>query len=153
MMSTTNVVEPRFSYPKFRDTHTTASQEETKNEIDNSIYQLLSLYLNDNGTAVKTRRHHHGRSMYIPLQHKNWLGESLNTNQDVLERNTLLNSKRCIINEPERKKGKPRKSVSFNDTVTMISQDNTMFTFELKLDNSQEEEEIFVDAVETLNMA
>lgn len=147
-----NTVEtPTTVYPTFQQQKKQLNAIDT---IDDSIYHLLSLYLNTNTVEQITNNHSHKNHKYphnslISLhQRQNWFGENKRHHQDdndlLLRQNTLRN-----INIPPTTtsliKRKKSKSVSFNETVTVISssQDNISQT-SLIFD-----EDIFVDAVES----
>lgn len=110
-------------------------------EIDNSVYQLLAFYLNTDKLELPSFAHTKQRrsvNRVYESRCRNWLGE---VDQDPLERNTVFNSKRSLIKLDESvKTSKARypKSVSFDEAVTIIPQAD------------EEEEDIFVDAVETI---
>ncbi|KAG1056663.1 hypothetical protein G6F43_001475 [Rhizopus delemar] len=163
----TNVVESNFIYPKFHDTHSTTttnsntvatSKKDT--EIDNSIYQLLSIYLStdkllDLPPATPPKRHYDHQLPPYALKHRNWLGEAnKNKPQNLLERNTLFNSRKSLI-KPEMIINKTRrsKSVSFNETVTIISQDHIVSKLEINDKDCDDDEEEFVDAFEDIRVA
>ncbi|KAI8644692.1 hypothetical protein BD408DRAFT_412752 [Parasitella parasitica] len=142
-------VEPRplAVYPTFNDTQ---QQKLTQKEldIDESIYHLLSMYLDTNVNIIippsqppQNNRAMMKHSPYFrtkrntsskPLHHQNWLGErkrSPTTTCTELERNTMKNSHsipvendtNVQIKSNKNKKARP-KFVSFNETVTVINE-------------------------------
>lgn len=176
-MSTVNI-ESRppqsFVYPHFHDASSTRKTNKDV-EIDKSVYHLLSLYLNAESlekinpnsllaTKIPKRPalypYSRTRSSFSYRTQRNWLGEEnhhayKHTSQDTLvDRNTVENSKTIHYKDSNMaKKNKRPKSVSFNETVTVIiSQDNKLSS-QLKQQPDRNETEddddlIFVDALE-----
>ncbi|KAI9365235.1 hypothetical protein BD770DRAFT_378081 [Pilaira anomala] len=168
-----------FVYPHFHDTQSTRrTNKET--EIDKSVYHLLSLYLNAdsldkiNSTpsllSLPTKQSlKHTTSPYwrtksnrnATTPKRNWLGEEeshRHSQQEMLlERNTLKNSTTTLVHNNDEsviKTIKKRtKSVSFNETVTVIlSHDMKSFSqlkqADLETSTEDDDELIFVDALE-----
>jgi hypothetical protein len=148
-------------YPQFQDISSTRTIEKPDNK---AVYQLLSLYLNTDllDLEQKNSKRRNSSSLYWQsnmLNQTNWLGEY--RSKSVLEKNTRMNSRPIYSETPssprEPAKKRHKKSVSFNETVMVISLEES--TFEkgvLKHDNKptddadQDNEDIFVDAVEHL---
>lgn len=176
---------PLVVYPTFHDTQQQQQSKLSKKEmdIDDSIYHLLSMYLDTNTNVIipptttqNSRMMMMKHSPYfrskrkIPSQQQNWLGEKKrpstnNTTCTELERNTMKNS--CTIkvendinvNIKTNDNNKTRsKSVSFNETVTVINQDKkvscsgliqpAVATNNSDNDDEDEDEDLFVDALE-----
>ncbi|KAI8876827.1 hypothetical protein K501DRAFT_288697 [Backusella circina FSU 941] len=147
-------------YPQFQDISSTRTIEKQDN---NAVYQLLSLYLNTDilDQEQKHSKRRNSSSLYWQsnmLNQTNWLGEY--RSKSVLEKNTRMNS-RPIYSETASSPRAPakkhhKKSVSFNETVMVISlEESTLEKSTLKQDGKSndeddEEEDIFVDAVEHL---
>ncbi|KAG2208087.1 hypothetical protein INT47_010449 [Mucor saturninus] len=163
-----------FVYPHFHDTKS-ARKTNKDIEIDKSVYHLLSLYLNtDSLEKVNTNSLLATKTTKRPVQYpytrtrssisyktqRSWLGEETHhtrthTPQDTLvDRNTAENSKTIHYNDNNMTKiNKRSKSVSFNETVTIIiSQDNKSSSqLKQQLDKNETEDDddsIFVDALE-----
>ncbi|GAA5808179.1 hypothetical protein MFLAVUS_001564 [Mucor flavus] len=158
-----------FVYPHFHDTQSTRRTNK-ESEIDKSVYHLLSLYLNAdsldkiNPTALLSSKPLKHASPYWrtksnrnSISKRNWLGEEEIYNQQelLLERNTIKNSTaaRVEYDESVTKSTIKRKSVSFNETVTVISQDvrscSRLKHADLLEQSTEEEDElVFVDALE-----
>lgn len=176
-MSTMNIEsrpQQSFVYPHFHDAN--SSRKTNKDvEIDKSVYHLLSLYLNADSLekvntnsllANKTSKrsvqypYARSRSSFSYKTQRSWLGEETqhtraHTSQDtLLDKNTLENSKTIHYNDNNMTKiNKRSKSVSFNETVTIIiSQDNKSSSqLKQQLDKNETEDDddsIFVDALE-----
>ncbi|KAG1379178.1 hypothetical protein G6F60_005103 [Rhizopus arrhizus] len=134
-----NLYEYNPIYPSLQSRHSPMKKKDV--EIDNSVYQLLAFYLNTDKLELPSFAHTKQRrsvNRVYESRCRNWLGE---VDQDPLERNTVFNSKRSLIKLDESvKTSKARypKSVSFDEAVTIIPQAD------------EEEEDIFVDAVETI---
>lgn len=159
---------PSVVYPTFHDTQRPSSHKKKEADIDNSVYHLLSLYLNTDAildtsllpTLPNTRhsmpswKSKNARSLRTQ---RNWFGEEnkkhvkKNHHELVLERNTIRNStiKAHDLNDNEliTTKRSRSKSVSFNETVTVILSQDTVSHSQLKQQTL--EEEIFVDALES----
>ncbi|KAI9258295.1 hypothetical protein EDC94DRAFT_613313 [Helicostylum pulchrum] len=161
-----------FVYPHFHDTQSTRRTNK-ESEIDKSVYHLLSLYLNadsldkinptTNNTLLSKPLKHTSpywrtKSARNTISKRNWLGEEETYNQQelLLERNTIKNSitSTRALDENVTKTIKT-KSVSFNETVIVISQDvkscSRLKHADLLLDqqNTEEDDELlFVDALE-----
>ncbi|RCI06995.1 hypothetical protein CU098_013951, partial [Rhizopus stolonifer] len=103
--------------------HNTGSEKDIK--LDNSIYKLLSMYLTtDSLPPVKNHRQSSQSTHIYRHRRQNWLGETTQR-PSVLEKNTLMNSKSSSVIEPI-KKNKTQRSVSFSETVTILSRDNSI---------------------------
>ena len=166
----TTVNAPSFVYPHFHDVQSTRKTKDI--EIDNSVYHLLSLYLNADALEKMTPNtmsllhppttaphtiHHKKHSPYWRTKSnriskgRNWFGEEIQQHQDtLLESNTIKNATTPVYNDDCMTNRKKRsKSVSFNETVTIIiSQDNTSVS---PLKEDDEDESLFVDAVESFD--
>jgi hypothetical protein len=167
-----------YVYPKFHDVQSSRTTKDI--QLDNAICQILAHYLNTDvlDTSSKLSRSlptapplsKHKPSSLPPYwkvrstrpyqqTHRNWFGETESVPKDILilQQNTLKNSKPQAQNEQDnshvqRPASKSRsKSVSFNETVTVISQD-LLTKSQLKqgsaVDTLDEDEDNFVDAVE-----
>jgi hypothetical protein len=161
-MATMNVV-----YPHFHDTQSsraTSTSTNTKDiDIDNSVYHLLSLYLNADALELATaaapqHKKHNGTPYWRQTTNKNvihkrnWLGEAgqhpveRKSKQDLLlERNTIKNSiaiphYETVVTKTKKSRSK---SVSFNETVTII------LPGQLAEQRVLLEDDIFVDALES----
>ncbi|GAN09085.1 hypothetical protein MAM1_0242d08607 [Mucor ambiguus] len=163
-------------YPTFHDSQQQQQKPAplTKKEmtIDDSIYHLLSMYLDTNtsvfippaatqNSRVVTMKHspyfRTKRRMPSQQQHPNWLGEkkkSLMTTCTELERNTIKNSYTASIDHDlhvdiktsnNKTKARP-KSVSFSETVTVINLDKLIQP--APADDNEDDEDLFVDALE-----
>lgn len=158
-----------FVYPHFHDTQSTRRTNK-ESEIDKSVYHLLSLYLNadsldkinptTNNTLLSTKPLKHAspywrsKSNRNSISKRNWLGEEETYNQQelLLQRNTIKNST-TVYDESVTKTTIKRKSVSFNETVIVISQDvrscSRLKHADLVEQSTEEEDElVFVDALE-----
>jgi hypothetical protein len=152
---------PPVVYPTFHDTQRTNKKQV---DIDNSVYHLLSLYLNTDvmlnpTTPLPVKRSvpsWKSNSRSIRTQ-RNWFGEEhmkKNHQELVLERNTYRNStiKAHDFDNNEPTKRSRAKSVSFNETVTVILSQDTVSQSRLKQQQQQQtlvEEDVFVDALES----
>ncbi|KAG2230686.1 hypothetical protein BDF21DRAFT_395180 [Thamnidium elegans] len=157
-----------FVYPHFHDTQSTRRTNK-ESEIDKSVYHLLSLYLNadsldkmnpTNTLLSKPIKHTspywRTKSNRNTISKRNWLGEEENYKDQqelLLERNTIKNSTTTLVYDENVMKTTKKKSVSFNETVTVISQDvkscSRLKHADLLESNTEEEDElIFVDALE-----
>ncbi|KAG2193786.1 hypothetical protein INT46_004322 [Mucor plumbeus] len=182
---------PLVVYPTFHDTQQQQQQSKVgkkEMDIDDSIYHLLSMYLDANTniiippppttTTQSSRMIMIKHSPYfrskrkIPSQQQNWLGEKKrsSTNNTIcteLERNTIKNSYTIKVEndinvniKTNNNKKARSKSVSFNETVTVINQDKKASCSDLiqpaftnnssdDIDNGDDDEEdLFVDALE-----
>ncbi|CAO3699491.1 unnamed protein product [Rhizopus stolonifer] len=82
--------------------HNTGNEKDTK--LDNSIYQLLSMYLTTDSLPPVKHHRQSSQSTHIYRHHRqNWLGETIQR-PSILEKNTLMNSKRPSVMEPVKKK-------------------------------------------------
>ncbi|KAI9266103.1 hypothetical protein BY458DRAFT_512664 [Sporodiniella umbellata] len=107
-------------------------------DIDNSVYELLSMYLAADNLDLPQPKRSHQSAAPLALFSSGWLGEGT---FDIVRQNTLKNSKTPQFEArptPSKTKTRRSKSVSFNDTVTVIQ------------DNLREEEEHFFDAPEAI---
>ncbi|KAK4513092.1 uncharacterized protein ATC70_000130 [Mucor velutinosus] len=160
---------PPVVYPTFHDSQQQKPSTLTKKEmaIDDSIYHLLSLYLDTNtgvlippattqNNRVTMMKHspyfRTKRRMPSQQQHQNWLGEKKKSSMTTcteLERNTIKNSYTASIDNVDiqinnNNKTKTRsKSVSFSETVIVINQDAL-----IPPTATDEDEDLFVDALE-----
>lgn len=171
-------IEPRqqqsFVYPHFHDTKSTRNTNKDI-EIDKSVYHLLSLYLNAdsldkinpnsllaNKTSKRSVQYPYSRtrSCFSYRTQRNWLGEeeyhhACHTPQDtIVDRNTVENSKTTHYNDNGMTKiNKRSKSVSFNETVTVIISQDNKSSSQLKQqpdinETEDDDDSIFVDALE-----
>ncbi|KAF1805977.1 hypothetical protein FB192DRAFT_1434303 [Mucor lusitanicus] len=173
---------PPVVYPTFHDsqqqkptssTTTTLTPKETA--IDDSIYHLLSMYLDTNTSVIippATTATQNSRVMMLnkhspyfrtkrrmpsqQRQHQNWLGENKKSSCTELERNTIKNSYTASIdndaqhgdiktNSSHNKTKTRSKSVSFSETVTVI---NLQAKWMPAADDNEDDEDLFVDALE-----
>ncbi|CAO0802961.1 unnamed protein product [Mucor circinelloides] len=161
---------PPVVYPTFHDTQQQPSKLTKKEmDIDDSIYHLLSMYLDTNTSVIIPPATQNSRVMMMKhspyfrtrrrmssqQQHQNWLGEkkkSLMATCTELERNTIKNSYTSSIDNDvnvdiRTNKTKTRsKSVSFSETVTVINQNNLIQP--AAADDNDDDEDLFVDALE-----
>ncbi|CEP19214.1 hypothetical protein [Parasitella parasitica] len=169
-------------YPTFHNTQQHRQQQQqpqpTQKEIDidNSIYQLLSIYLDGNANGIllppstqDSKTMMMKQSSYtriikkLPTKGQNWLGETKEpviSARTELERNTINNSYTIKVEPGTRITKKSRsKSVSFNETVTVINQDKSVSCSNLMQPSASSskhdvnegnsgDEDLFVDAVE-----
>ncbi|KAI8636481.1 hypothetical protein BD408DRAFT_426067 [Parasitella parasitica] len=175
-------VEPRLPavYPTFHNTQQQQRQQtkltQKEIDIDKSIYHLLSIYLDSNANSIISPPPPNSSAMMmkqssyfhaikrLPSQNQNWLGESkepVMATCTELERNTITNSYTFKVENDIRITKKSRsKSVSFNETVTVINQDKSVscsnlmqpLTSSNKHDvgkGNGDDEDLFVDAAES----
>lgn len=155
------------------DTTTAASTNSNNKEIDieSSVYHLLSLYLNADALELaaqaaanqqQKKKHTKSSSPYWKsdkkfIHGKSWLGDDFLTapkkkskQELLLERNTMKNSSSYTIDTEDsssvttKNKKSRSKSVSFNETVTIISHD-----FKTSQQIINEDVDVFVDALES----
>ncbi|KAL9545359.1 hypothetical protein MBANPS3_007181 [Mucor bainieri] len=153
---------PPVVYPTFHDsqrqTQKPSSLTQKEMAIDDSIYHLLSMYLDTNTSVIippaatqnsRVMMMKHSpyfrtkKRMPSQQQHQNWLGEKKKlATCTELERNTIKNSNNT--------KTKARsKSVSFSETVTVINQDKLIQPAPAPTaDDNEDDEDLFVDALE-----
>jgi hypothetical protein len=153
---------PPVVYPTFHDTQRPSTGNKKEVDIDNSVYHLLSLYLNTDAildtSLLPPLPNKHTPPSWKPKSstttrsirtQRNWFGEDMKKNyhESVLERNTYKNStmKAHDFDNIGLTKRSRTKSVSFNETVTVILSQDTVSQSKLK----QQTEEIFVDALES----
>ncbi|KAI8379925.1 hypothetical protein EDC96DRAFT_561351 [Choanephora cucurbitarum] len=145
-------------YPIFHDNYHSGTKSQKEIDIDTSIYQLLSLYLNkeEGPGLVKKKKSDHTKSYHwkktgrLLKSQKSWLGEERQKSEQelILERNTLQNSSIQSCSDETLHTKKPRsKSVSFNNKVTVIVSQEKITSKSLNMETQEEE---FVDALEYL---
>ncbi|OBZ91406.1 hypothetical protein A0J61_00543 [Choanephora cucurbitarum] len=145
-------------YPIFHDNYHSGTKSQKEIDIDTSIYQLLSLYLNkeEESSLVKMKKSSHTKSYHwkktgrLLKSQKSWLGEERQKSEQelILERNTLQNSSIQNCGDETLRTKKPRsKSVSFDDKVTVIVSQEKIISKSLDMETQEEE---FVDALEYL---
>lgn len=142
-------------------------------DIESSVYHLLSLYLNADALELaaqaaanqqqqQKKKHTKSSSPYWKsdkkfIHGKSWLGDDFLTapkkkskQELLLERNTMKNSSSYTIDTEDsssvttKNKKSRSKSVSFNETVTIISHD-----FKTSQQIINEDVDVFVDALES----
>ncbi|KAG1473560.1 hypothetical protein G6F56_000887 [Rhizopus delemar] len=108
-------------------------------DIDNSVYQLLTMYLTSDNLDLPQPKGRHEPTVPYVVQTRHWLGEGP---LDIVSQNTLQNSRKPLVKMEPVKVTKTRrsKSVSFNETVTVIQE------------IPKEEEEHFFDALEAITV-
>ncbi|KAG0164751.1 hypothetical protein DFQ28_010073 [Apophysomyces sp. BC1034] len=130
----------------------------TDMELDTAIYQLLKLYLSP-ATNNNSKRGPGGKATVVPYwktnTHRNWLGEIIShsstedtsdTSRRLVRRNTVFNAAAAPALGNRKKKASTKKSVSFNDQVTVI-------TLQLSTNKdrpipAKEDDDCFLDALE-----